>query len=69
MARVDLTAYQLENLVEAACQYATVMELLSVIHSMRNREELESSESDILNVASVAALLARAQRLNQGIDL
>ena len=69
MARVDVTAYRLESLVEAACQYSTVMELLSAIHNLCNRDELESADNELLNVASVAALLARAQRVNQDADL
>lgn len=69
MARVDVTAYRLESLVEAASQNSTVMELLSAIHNLCNRDELESADNELLNVASVAALLARAQRSNQDIDL
>ncbi len=68
MARVEFEAYKLEILVEAACRYALVMELLSVIHDMRNGQSVDIAESALLNAASVAAPLARAERLSQGID-
>ncbi|SNS27590.1 hypothetical protein SAMN06265795_10213 [Noviherbaspirillum humi] len=68
MARVDDTAYQLENLVDAACEYGIVMELLTVIHELCNRRQLLGEDNELLNVASVAALLARAQRQNLQID-
>ncbi|TCS37847.1 hypothetical protein EDC30_103139 [Paucimonas lemoignei] len=72
MARVEYEAYKLEVLVEAACRYTLVMDLLSAIHDMqkemRNGQPINFAESELLNTASVAALLARAERLNQGID-
>lgn len=68
MARVEFEAYKLEILVEAACRYALVMDLLSVIHDMRNGQSVDIAESALLNAASVAAPLARAERLSQGID-
>lgn len=72
MARVEYEAYKLEILVEAACRYTLVMDLLSAIHDiqqeMRNGQPINIADSDLLNTASVAALLARAERLNQGID-
>lgn len=74
MVRVEYEAYKLEILVEAACRYTLVMDLLSAIHDMqkemRNGQpiNLADSEFELLNTASVAALLARAERLNQGID-
>ncbi len=68
MDRVEFDAYKLEILVEAACRYALVMELLSVIHDMRNGQPIDFAESDLLKAASVAAPLARAERLSQGID-
>lgn len=72
MARAEYEAYKLEVLVEAACRYTLVMDLLSVIHDMhtemRNGQQINFAESELLNTASVAALLARAERINQGID-
>lgn len=68
MTRVDVTTHQLEVLVEAACQYELVMELLSIIHEMYNGHELGPNDSELIKSASVAALLAKAERLNQGID-
>jgi hypothetical protein len=56
-------------MVEAACRYGIILELLSVIHEMRNGRQLDREDSDLLNTASVAALLARAERLNKGIDI
>lgn len=68
MARTEFDAYKLEILVEAACRYALVMELLSVIHDMRNGIHIDITESELLNAASFAAPLARAERLSKGID-
>jgi hypothetical protein len=68
MAQTELNAYKLEILVEAACRYALVMELLTIIHDMRNGRPIDFAESELLNAASFAAPLARAERLNQGID-
>lgn len=72
MARADYEAYKLEILVEAACRYSLVMDLLATIHEMqtemRNGQPVNFADSELLNTASVAALLARAERLSQGID-
>lgn len=68
VVRTECEAYKLEILVEAACRYALVMDLLFLIHDMRNGQQLDIAESELLNTASVAALLARAERLCQGID-
>ncbi len=68
MARVDVRVQQLELLVEAACRYGVVMELLLTIREMYNGNELEADASELIESASVAALLAKAERLNQGID-
>lgn len=68
MVRSEYEAYKLEILVEAACRYTLVMDLLSLIHDMRNGEPINFAESELINTASVAALLARAERLSQGID-
>lgn len=72
MARAEYEAYKLEILVEAACRYSLVMDLLSTIREMqtemRNGQPVNFANSELLNTASVAALLARAERLNQGID-
>jgi len=68
MVRSEYEAYKLEILVEAACRYTLVMDLLSVIRDMRNGEPINFADSELLNTASVAALLARAERLSQGID-
>jgi hypothetical protein len=65
----DITTRQLEILVEAACRYGVVLDLLSVIHELRNGRQLDSADSDLLDAASVAALLAKLERLNQGIDI
>jgi hypothetical protein len=67
MPAIDVTT--LETLVEAACRYGTVLDLLSVIHDMRKGQTLESTEADLLDTASIAALLAKVERINQGIDL
>ncbi|RJG03071.1 hypothetical protein [Noviherbaspirillum sedimenti] len=68
MVRTEYEAYKLEILVEAACRYALVMDLLSLIHDMRTGQQMSLAESELMNTASVAALLARAERLSQGID-
>lgn len=68
MARTEHEAYKLEILVEAACRYALVMDLLSLIHDMRTGQQVSLAESELMNTASVAALLARAERLSQGLD-
>ena len=72
MARAEYEAYKLEVLVEAACRYSLVMDLLSAIHDMqngmRNGQQMSCADSELMNTASVAALLARAERLSQGID-
>lgn len=68
MVRSEYEAYKLEILVEAACRYTLIMDLLSVIREMRNGEPINFAESELLNTASVAALLARAERRSQGID-
>ena len=69
MALSDITARQLEILVEAACRYGVVLDLLSVIHMLRNGRELGSADADLLDAASVAALIAKLERVNQGIDI
>lgn len=68
MARVDITAYQLEVLVAAACQYELVLELLMLIREIHNGHELGPDDSELIRSASLAALVAKAERLNQGID-
>jgi hypothetical protein len=68
MARIDLVSYQLEVLVEAACQYKIVMELLSAIHDLHNGRELEAPYEKLMQSASIAALLAKVEREKQGID-
>jgi hypothetical protein len=68
MALADITTRQLEILVEAACRYGVVLELLSAIHEMRNGRQLDSADASLLDAASVASLLARLERVNQGID-
>ncbi|MEN3365306.1 MAG: hypothetical protein V7606_2580 [Burkholderiales bacterium] len=69
MALSDITTRQLEILVEAACRYGVVLDLLSVIHMLRNGRELGSADADLLDAASVAALIAKLERVNQGIDM
>ncbi|MDB5770736.1 MAG: hypothetical protein JWM42_1110 [Burkholderia sp.] len=69
MALSDITTRQLEILVEAACRYGVVLDLLSVIHMLRNGRELGSADADLLDAASVAALIAKLERVNQGIDI
>lgn len=69
MGPAHVTTRQLEVMVEAACRYGIILELLSVIHEMRNGRQLDRADSDLLNTASVAALLAKAERLNKGIDI
>jgi hypothetical protein len=71
MALADDTSRtrQLELLVEAACRYGVVLDLLSAIHELRNGRQLDLADANLLDAASVAALLARLERLNQGIDL
>jgi hypothetical protein len=69
MAFTDMTTRQLEILVEAACRYRVVLDLLSVIHELRNGRQLDPDDANLLDAASVAALIARLERLNQGIDM
>ena len=69
MVRSECEAYKLEILVEAACRYALVMDLLSLIHDMHNGQQINLAESELLNTASIAAILARAERLRHGLDL
>jgi hypothetical protein len=69
MAIADVTTRQLEVLVEAACRYGVVLELLSVIHELKNGRQLDSADATLLDAASTASLLARLERLNQGIDM
>jgi hypothetical protein len=69
MATADVTTRQLEVLVEAACRYGVVLELLSVIHELQNGRQLAPADSTLLDAASTASLLARLERLNQGIDM
>lgn len=69
MALARVTTRQLEILVEAACQYGLIMDLLRAIHDMRNGRQLDSAEADLLNTASIAALLAKVERVNKGIDM
>jgi hypothetical protein len=69
MAIADITTRQLEILVEAACRYRVVLDLLLAIHELRSGRQLDSAEADLLDAASVASLLAKLERLNQGIDM
>lgn len=68
MPAADQTVRQLEILVEAACHYGIVLELLSVIHDMQNGRQLDADEERLVNSASIAALLARVERSRRGID-
>lgn len=68
MALAHITTRQLEMLVEAACRYGVVLDLLSAIHELRNGRQLDPDDADLLDAASVASLLARLERLNKGID-
>jgi hypothetical protein len=68
MAATEHTVRQLEILVEAACHYGIVLELLSAIHDMQNGRPLDAADARLVNTASIAALLARAERSNRGID-
>jgi len=68
MAPAEIAATQLEMLVEAACRYRPVMDLLTAVHEIRNGRDPDDDAADLLDAASVAALLARAQRINDGID-
>jgi hypothetical protein len=68
MSAAEHTARQLEILVEAACHYGLVLDLLSVIHDMQNGRQLDSAEEQLVNSASIAALLARVERVDRGID-
>jgi hypothetical protein len=69
MAIADVRARQLEVLVEAACRYGVVLELLSAIHELQNGRQLDSADATLLDAASTASLLARLERLHQGIDM
>lgn len=69
MAAVEQTAQRLEILVEAACRYGLVLELLSAIHEMQNGRQLGPGEAELFNAASIAALLAKLERAKRGIDL
>ncbi|WP_382242236.1 hypothetical protein [Herbaspirillum sp. GCM10030257] len=68
MPAAEHTARQLEIFVEAACHYGLVLELLSVIHDMRNGRQLDAEDAQLVNTASIAALLAKVERSNRGID-
>ncbi|RJF98989.1 hypothetical protein [Noviherbaspirillum saxi] len=68
MPAAEHTARQLEILVEAACHYGLVLELLSVIHEMQNGRQLDAEDEQLVNVASVASLLAKVERSHRGID-
>lgn len=68
MPAAEHTARQLEILVEAACHYGLVLELLSAIHEMQNGRELDAADARLVNSASIAALLARVERSKRGID-
>ncbi len=68
MNRTEGQAYKLEILVEAACRYSLVMDLLTLVHDIRNGRQIDPAKSELLNTASIAALLARAERRNHGID-
>ncbi|WP_194721016.1 hypothetical protein [Noviherbaspirillum malthae] len=54
--------------MEAACHYGLVLELLSAIHEMQNGRELDDADARLVNTASIAALLARVERSERGID-
>lgn len=69
MASADRTAKQLEILIEAACHYGLVLDLLSVIHDMQNGRQLDYEDKQLVNTASIAALLARVERVDRGIDI
>jgi hypothetical protein len=69
MAAAEQTAQRLEILVEAACRYGLVLELLSAIHEMQNGRQLGQGEADLFNAASIAALLAKVERSRRGIDV
>jgi hypothetical protein len=69
MALARITTRQLEVLVEAACRYGVVLDLLSAIHELRNGRQLDADDASLLDAASVASLLARVERLNKGIDM
>lgn len=62
------TARQLEILVEAACRYGLVLELLSTIHQLQNGRTLNQADARLLNAASTASLLAKVERKSLGID-
>lgn len=63
------TVQQLEILVEAACHYGVVLELLSAIHDMQNGRPLDPEETKLVHSASIAALLAKVERSRRGIDI
>jgi hypothetical protein len=69
MALAEFKARQLEILVEAACRYGVVLDLLTAIHALRNGRQLDSADANLLDAASVASLLAKLERVNQGIDM
>lgn len=68
MDRIESQACKLEILVEAACHYTLVMDLLCIIHDMRNGRPIDADSAALFDTASTAALLASAERLRQGID-
>ncbi|GIZ53890.1 hypothetical protein [Noviherbaspirillum aridicola] len=69
MPAVEQTAQRLEILVEAACRYGLVLDLLTAIHDMQNGRQLGPGETELFNAASIAALLAKLERERRGIDL
>ncbi len=69
MPAAEQTARQLEILVEAACRYGIVMELLSVIHEVQNGRQLAPGDAQLFNAASIASLIAKVERSSRGIDI
>jgi hypothetical protein len=66
---VELNAYRMQTLVEAASRYGTVLQLLELVRAMQEGKKMNDEEILFLEAASTASLLAKATRLNDGVDL
>lgn len=60
----EQSANQIEALVEAARRYAPVLELLTIVRELRDGQELDDPKEKLLQLACVAALLARAEEIH-----
>lgn len=69
MSPVELNTYRMQTLVEAASRYGTVLQLLELVRAMREGKKMNDEDLSFLDAASTASLLAKASRLNEGVDI